>query len=357
MENSLLIGNGLNRCLEGISAWGALLKDTAKLLKVSYEPDNSMPLEFERIINAYLTTERNPEELQYLYDSVRESYKKDLAELRKKKPVKPLSYLESRKTIKALDSIYGIVKAHFAAQIAHLDLPANAIHREIRKLNVQNVLTTNYDFLLEKAYDDNYIYDGRIKGNPKNITVPTGEIGNIPFFHLHGIAALPGSMCLGFDHYMDLASTLSEQLSKKETDKPKWYKISQIIEGTDTLENTWGRKFFTSNIAIVGLSLTECETDLWWLLTQRAYLYYTNQCGIRDLMKNKIVFYDVFDERKKDTDEETAKTVQSNLAKKRLHNLMEHELMTVETYTLGKDCDNYEQAYEKIFDDIRKRFI
>lgn len=66
MDNCLLIGNGLNQCLEGGIPWGNLLKDIAEERAVNYCPDISMPLEFERIVNNCLKKEKKPTDELYL---------------------------------------------------------------------------------------------------------------------------------------------------------------------------------------------------------------------------------------------------------------------------------------------------
>ena len=63
---------------------------------------------------------------------------------------------------------------------------------------------------------------------------------------------------------------------------------------------SWLNLFFTHDIYIVGLTLDPCEIDIWWLLTYRAYLYYSNDSGLRKIMKNKIVLFYTDQERNKD---------------------------------------------------------
>ena len=67
VDNCLFIGNGLNRTLETSVAWGSLLKAIAEEYHVTYEPDNPMPIEFERIINAYLASDHHPPKVHHTY--------------------------------------------------------------------------------------------------------------------------------------------------------------------------------------------------------------------------------------------------------------------------------------------------
>lgn len=55
--------------------------------------------------------------------------------------------------------------------------------------------------------------------------------------------------------------------------------------------------FFTHDIYIVGLKLDTNEIDLWWLLTYRAYLYYSNDSGLLKIMKNRVKIFLTHDDR------------------------------------------------------------
>ncbi|MBR3098433.1 MAG: hypothetical protein IKH18_02510 [Clostridia bacterium] len=357
MENCLLIGNGLNRCLKTSSAWGELLKKTADRLKVHYEEDISMPLEFERIVNEYMSKVKDAAVLQELYNEICKDYQKQLDSLGTGNKVRKIGYLDGKKTIRALDTVYSIIKADIAARIAHIELPPDAIHRKIPELNPDAVMTTNYEFLLETAFDDNYSYNGKIMGPPKSISRSTGVSGGVPFYHLHGITALPSTICLGFEHYMYNVTKLSKELNDEGQYPSLGKKIVKILAGTEKPQGIWGEKFFTSNIAIIGLGLTECESDIWWLLTQRAYLYYTNRFGMKDYLKNQIVFYDVLDDIEKNDPQKEEWRKRANDGKRKLHKMMAQELITVKSYTIGKNCDSYEDAYDKIILEIKNNGI
>lgn len=351
MDRCLLIGNGLNRCLKDGPAWGNLLQKTADRLGVEYEESISMPLEFERIINSYLSKAPDISMLQVLFDAVRNDYIEGLNAKSSGKNTRMISYLERKKTINSMGTVFAIIKADIAGQVAHIDLPKDALHRKIPALKPNAILTTNYDFLLEKAFDDKYTYNGHINGNTKYITHPTAQIDSAEFYHIHGIATHPVSICLGYEHYMDMVTVLRNSLNRN-TGTGNW--IQRVLAKEEKPENTWAERFFTSDIAILGLGLTECESDLWSLLTQRAYLYYTNRYGIRDIMKNNIVFYDVLNGVKKKKPEDEQYRIQDNLRKQKLHKLMEGEHIIVRQYTIGKDCGSYPEAYEKAIEDIKK---
>ena len=62
-------------------------------------------------------------------------------------------------------------------------------------------------------------------------------------------------------------------------------------------KKSWIDLFFTHDIYIVGLKLDTNEIDLWWLLTYRAYLYYSNDSGLMEIMKNRIKIFLTHDDR------------------------------------------------------------
>ncbi|MCR5610619.1 MAG: SIR2 family protein [Clostridiales bacterium] len=316
MDNCLLIGNGLNRCLNGGVPWGDLLKATAEHLNVTYNPELSMPLEFERIINEYL--EKNPND-----------------------PVP--------------NAIYNRVKREIAAKVEGVKLPEKAIHHEVAKLKMNAVLTTNYDTLLENAFDKSYVYDG--SKYKKYLFDSTANINASTFYHLHGIANSPVSLCLGYEHYMGVVQYLRTELNTKKDNQPYQMNIKRVLYNEEQPKNTWGERFYTSNIAIIGLELSESEADIWWLLTHRAYLFYSNYAKISNVLLNSIVFYDVVDELPKASQKEQSDQVVKNRVKRNRHKLLANEHVVVKPFVLGKDCDSYEEAYHLIFQDISKNGI
>ena len=316
MENCILIGNGLNQCLKGAVPWGNLLKHVADELNVSYNPDIPMPMEFERIINEYLGG-RSVEDIP-----------KD---------------------------IYTLIKSKIAALIQHASLRDDSIHMRLKDISVDSVLTTNYDTLLEAVYEPGYVYGG--KKASTYLLDPTWEHEGVKFFHVHGIADNPKSICLGYEHYMGIVKQLRDTLNKNSDNKSDEKAIKQILFGERKPLGSWGEKFYTSNMAIVGLGLTESESDLWWLITHRASLYYSNYADIRRVLRNTIVFYDVIDERKTGDPANEKKRQAANIAKRNRHLLLKDSHVTVKALVLGKDCSSYEEAYGLIFDELSKNGI
>ena len=115
MDKCLLIGNGLNRCLEHSIEWGELLREIAVDYGVDYNGDIPMPMEFERIANQIFEKQQTPT---------------------------PKLYLE--------------IKSKVVEKIKRTKLPDNAIHKELTKLKVDVIMTTNYDYLLEYVFNKDF---------------------------------------------------------------------------------------------------------------------------------------------------------------------------------------------------------
>ena len=313
IENCLLIGNGLNRTLKSSISWSALLQDIAKDYGVNYEANIPMPLEFERIINTILATASGP-----------------------------------------TTEIYTRIKAEIAKKVLSAVLPDGAIHFMLPKIDADAILTTNYDYFLEYAYNRKYLYKGEKRN--KYLWNATSTLQNTKFYHLHGIADIPLSICLGYEHYMGIVEKLRSELNAKVENKPDNMKIKQVIFGEKKPSDSWGERFYTSNIAIIGLGLTSAEVDIWWLLTHRAFLYYSNYCGLRKQLKNQIVYYDVIDDTSRYRHNSTEEYLRSIQEKENIHKLLDGAHVQVQKYYLSKYQNQYELAYRQILNDIKKFF-
>ena len=69
-------------------------------------------------------------------------------------------------------------------------------------------------------------------------------------------------------------------------------KIESLDSKFDNLDQdySWIDRFFFDDIYIIGFGLGYEEIDIWWIIVQRAYMYYSTH---KDKIKNKIVFIDI----------------------------------------------------------------
>ena len=151
----------------------------------------------------------------------------------------------------APNTVIDEVKKKIAQGIISIDLPGDAVHKELKRLKLNGVMTTNYDVLIEKVFDNAYKYTGH--NTNKYLFQPTSVIGNMPFFHIHGLADCNRSLCLGYEHYMGMVEHLRLEINKKKNGISNDMQIKRILCGEDPANGSWGELFYSSNIAILGL--------------------------------------------------------------------------------------------------------
>ena len=307
---TLLIGNGLNRCLKGGLPWGDLLQQIARNYDVDYRSDIPMPLEFERLINIHL--QQNPSD--------------------------------------AAD-IYNRIKQDVAALVKAAAFPEKAIHRELKSLKIDSLITTNYDLFLEYVWDDHFI--PFINKSTKYLRNSVGKINGIDFFHAHGCVTVPSTICLGYEHYMGTIERIRNDINRTK-DTVGCMNIAAILKGIMEPSNTWAEKIYTTNVHIIGFGLYECEADFWWLLTHRASMYYANKGG-QNLIRNTITYYDVFDDLPKNTKEKIEAALIREKETNKKYALLAGMHVRIKQYRLSDtETGTYQEAYQKIINDIKQ---
>lgn len=327
MENTLLIGNGFSRTLvEGIKSWDQLLdklkNEKAKDETVSEKtPEDKSPEDFDdsQLSNTLRYEKAVIKRAKATADGKKmdQTIKNELASELK---------IEGHRLEKDYED--------------YLSLFGELLYRH----NITNILTTNYEGLVESilvdkccytdatpanesimtcqcAKDDKaqceskeYIYTEEDLYNIRTRKVYTREyagekVHTVKLWKIHGDAlrkskkydATGASMILGFDQYCG-------QLAKLWAYLKSGYKSDDIIEKSKDTEidvakcNTpmedkieknqfdgisWAELFFNSNVYIAGFGMDYAEIDLWWLINQRARMKYVK--NVQNL-NNKICF-------------------------------------------------------------------
>ncbi len=253
MKNALLIGNGLNRLSELVD-FSNLLKGLAARKGKNYESLSFLPLEFERVYG-----ERNGP-----------------------KSKQTISKYELKKTIK---------KAVEEKKTTDAVLP---LLKKFTELPIKHIMTTNYDYNLEKAFKQDFNrknspkdYKERLYSLQRKIMpdYQPYKAASKVIWHIHGEAAMPDSICLGFEQYCAQLAAMRKFLTKPDDEEIP--SLTHFLEsGNIEPSFSWLTLFFTHNIYIVGLSLSFMEIDLWWLLTYR-YQYQLKYSGSR----NRIIYF------------------------------------------------------------------
>lgn len=287
MTRTLLVGNGINRCINDDFDCKALMKAIDKNNKLILSDDISFSMQFEILANKInKMNKENKTNTDKTYDDLKDDLIKNM-----------------------------------------LDIEMNdlSIHKKLCE-KFDCILTTNYDYNLEKSLDESFKYtkkyrQGRAPNkycvNDFNFVVKGKE-----FYHIHGFADKINTICLGYEHYAGMVQKLREKLTSHKKDKPK--KIVEFLNDGCFSLNTWATKFFKDDIHIIGFGLADCEIDIWWLLIYRSYLIRSNYKGCGDLIKNKIYYHDITkdkDENKKSSEETNNKQKSSDNEKEPINKM------------------------------------
>lgn len=293
MGNCLFIGNGLNLTLDNYS-WDNLLKIIADYAGTERVEGISLPLEFERLMNIKIS--RNP-------------------------------------GLKDKDIVYSRAKARVISPLKKLDLKGSPVHNLLKDVPCDSIITTNYDFMLEKVFDPNF-------SSKESYEIycdhKTSLLGNIEFYHPHGSVASTKSICLGYEHYVKLLNHIRNEMDANG--------IAYILDNPINIDCKWYHKFFTDNVYIFGFGLSESEIDIWSLITKRASLYYRDKSGLQSRITNTITYYEIINDIEKDAHPNVAKLA-----------LLEAEHVEVKIRYLSeykKYGDSIKEVYKKAYTNI-----
>ena len=218
-KTAYLFGNGINRTpdiLDDRYAWENLLNDlnsqyaNNSILNVSRKP---FPMVYDEIISYSLKNENQSE-----------------------------SYVKS------------FIKSNINR------IKTNNRYNNLIKINGAEILTTNYDYLIEKSLDKNW------KKSPINKLEYYYSIyrfqksANSNIWHIHGEQADSRSILLGFRHYINYSTRVKARAELFINGLKK-----EIVHNNPS----WVDLFFTHDIKIIGLSMSFTEYHIWWLLAYR----------------------------------------------------------------------------------------
>ncbi|MBR6040990.1 MAG: SIR2 family protein [Clostridia bacterium] len=252
MGNCLVIGNGINRCLGGMS-WEKLLTEIASRYFTSADTVASSTLAFEQLKCAVLSRNWNVSADDFAFDILKE-----------------------------LDSL---------PQDEY-----NQLFNHYLQLNLDTILTTNFDYSIEKSLIEDFQYEKYTA----NIVTPQErkcsrirhiKIGDKRIFHIHGELGKKATLCLGNVHYAENLSIIMKYMLDYSKDNDS-YSLKESVFAEDLI--SWAQFFFKDNIYMVGLGLYECDMDLWWLLSYRRQLSLEGDKRI----KNKIIYYYLYEDKK-----------------------------------------------------------
>lgn len=247
MKNKvLLLGNGLNDVINNYK-WSNLIEDLRNelnLININLDPKKPFPLLYEEI---YLTGMKN----------------KLISELRVKE---------------------------FIAQKTK-EIKSNDIHRQLSSIGFSEILTTNYDYTIEKSINKN----NEIFSNAGIVTEKRYSLfrhtltDGLRVWHIHGELDIPKSILLGYEHYSGQLQKIRNYVVSGTGNayKIKFSPLIKRLKQNDLKYHSWIDLFFTKEIYIIGLTLDFVESDLWLLITYRARKKLENE----SLITNNIYYY------------------------------------------------------------------
>lgn len=224
------------------------------------------------------------------------------------------------------------------------DFPSNICFDKLANLNVENYLTTNYDYAFLETYkkDASIIIENRSTEGIYSIRrhkdiLQEGKL-KTKVWHIHGEIDTPPSIMLGLDHYCGSVAKIDSYVKGRyefQEDK-RTIKTPSIIEKLSSKANfdksSWIELLFNSDVHIIGLGLDFSEIDLWWVLNKRARFNLDNKT--KELITNKIVFYSTSDDKDQ-------------------HDLLNSLNVEIAKIKLDGSKNEYQKAYDQIISKIR----
>jgi hypothetical protein len=225
----LFVGNDINNTVEGHS-WGDLVDHLIHKFanaKIKRREDDAFPLLYERI---YLSALRSKK-----IEPGERTLKKEIADWTSK-------------------------------------IVPNGIHRKIMSMDVEHLITTNYDYALEKAAgpDDSTGKKSAELRETRYSLFRRRSAGGKTVWHIHGEIDTPNSINLGYEQYSGYLQNMRDYVVSGKI-RPKFGgSLLSRLSKPDFQIRSWVDLLFQSEVFILGFRLDQVEMHLWWLLAFRA---------------------------------------------------------------------------------------
>ncbi len=154
---------------------------------------------------------------------------------------------------------------------------SNPYHKRIMNLDINHIITSNYDYSLENSVSD--ISEFEFFRNETRYSVfRRVKVANSNIWHIHGEVKKPATITLGHEQYSGQLEHLRKHLTSKKKSPFRMRRYN--FEKSDS-RYSWGDVFLRDEIHVVGFSLDYSEVDIWWLLTFKAQYEarYHIKCG------------------------------------------------------------------------------
>ncbi len=218
------------------------------------------------------------------------------------------------------------------------EFPENKYHRGLYDLGITNILTTNYDYAIEKGSQE--IFDSANAYTETRYSLfRRTKAGNLSIWHTHGEINKSNTIMLGFDHY---AGSLQKMRSFITTGLSKRYHKKVALESV-TRKNrysqtpfSWVDIFLLNDVYILGFGMDFSEIDIWWLTIYKQRMREKNK-RFGTTTYHSFIHQENADKKEL---EETKIEVLRSLG------------VTVKKHTINTN-HTYSDAYDQIFDQIK----
>lgn len=247
----LMIGNGLNRVSDRDYSWGAVLGDLA--------PHAELPADFLATLSAKPFTLAF-EEICFV----------------------AAAHAATRESDARVEDLELGLKRSVAENIRRI--PANALHARAMAAAVaaaaegpQHIITTNYDYNLERAAEDAQgLTFGPSETDETKYSLrrcrraATEGSSEIAIWHVHGEADHPRTLMLSHDHYVRYINRMRRYVPADTGAADSGNGDEE--SGDESIRDALGREvwiplFLQSDVHVLGFGFDYTEIELWWLLS------------------------------------------------------------------------------------------
>jgi len=270
-KKAILVGNGVNLLDSSQSfSWGALLQE----LKSSYGIDVDLDNVFKPFPLAF-------DEMQHQKPGSNDFNDK----------IKTLKQRISRGMIRQLEGKRGF----------------NDYHEKIASLPYNDILTTNYDYSLQKSISEDFLTAKdklAINKQERKYSLKRGySVSDKTIWHIHGelydslsYSELSKyyneeSIMIGYEHYTSYLERIQENIKGKSGSQKVDNQSLMIRLRNGEQSPYWTDIFFTHNLDIVGQGFDFSENHLWWLINYRANAMRNTKPKYEVKINNKIRFF------------------------------------------------------------------
>lgn len=325
-KKALLIGNGINQLDKNQSvSWGELLNELKSNFDIQVNLENEFkpfPLGFDEMLHQKGGSNSFDDKLKSLKINIRNNIDNQL----------------------------------------NGKLGYNDYHRRIMEMGYDDILTTNYDYGLEKSFAPDFFEFKRELAQNKQerkFSLKRYYRLNSNIWHIHGELFdsrnlsenskyyNEESIMIGYEHYTSYLEKIQENFKGKSGIRAIENQGLMIRIKNGKLGRFWTDIFFTHNLDIIGQGLDFSENHLWWIINQRAMLIRKDNEKHDVLIDNKIrYFYPIIENNIVINDNNIEEIIKMKNANKKSKAVAEL-LKAFQVEIVPIECGSYEGFYDE----------